>query len=104
MRTMAGLLLLLPLLGACSDARMLGGAVAEQRRVMNDMQARATMAAVCDISLGAYWRELNAVERTYAGLVCGDDGALREAFGRAAAGSGAGLPARLSASAGQGSS
>ena len=38
---------------------------------MNDMQARPTMAATCDIALGAYFRELSAVERQYAGLVCG---------------------------------
>jgi len=67
-----GLLALLSLVAACSDIRMLGATAAEQRRVMNDMQARATMAAVCDISLGAYWRELNELERRYAGLVCGD--------------------------------
>ena len=66
----------LPLLGACSDLQTLGAAAAEQRRVMNDMQARATMAAVCDISLGAYLRELNQLERAYAGLVCGDVAAM----------------------------
>ena len=72
-----GLLALLSLVAACSDIRMLGATAAEQRRVMNDMQARATMAAVCDVSLGAYFRELNAVERRYAGLVCGDVEALQ---------------------------
>ena len=66
----------LPLLGACSDLQTLGAAAAEQRRVMNDIQARATMAAVCDISLGAYLRELNQLERAYAGLVCGDVAAM----------------------------
>ncbi len=78
MRALAGLLALLPVLAACSDVRMLGAVAAEQRRVMNDMQARATMAAVCDISLGAYLRELNEVERRYAGLVCGDVLVMRE--------------------------
>jgi hypothetical protein len=38
---------------------------------MNDMQARATMAATCDIALGTYFRELSPMERRYAGLVCG---------------------------------
>lgn len=80
MRTLIGAAVLLPLLAACSDVHMLGAAAAEKRRVMNDMQARATMAAVCDMSLGAYLRELNAVERRYAGLVCGDVEALREAL------------------------
>ena len=80
MRALAGLFVLLPLLAACSDVRMLGAAAAEQRRVMNDMQARATMAAVCDMSLGAYLRELNEVERRYAGLVCGDVEAMQAAL------------------------
>ena len=78
MRVLAGLFALLLLLAACSDVRMLGAAAAEKRRVLNDMQARATMAAVCDMSLGAYLRELNEVERRYAGLVCGDVLVMRE--------------------------
>jgi len=90
----AGIVLLaVALLGACSDVEMLGATAAEKRRMMNDMQARATMAAVCDISLGAYLRELNAVERRYAGLVCGDAQAIQ-----AAALSTMGLPEQLRAS------
>ena len=80
MRAWLGLLALLPLLWGCSEVRTLGAAAAEKRRVMNDMQARATLAAVCDISLGAYMRELNETERTYAGLVCGDVQAMRQAL------------------------
>jgi hypothetical protein len=78
MRALVGLFALLPLIAACSDLRMLGSVAAEQRRVMNDMQARATMAAVCDMSLGAYLRELNEIERRYAGLVGGDVGVMQE--------------------------
>lgn len=89
MRTLIGVGLLLPLLAACSDAGMLGAAAAEQRRVMNDMPARTTMAAVCDISPGAYFRELNAVERRYVGVVCSDAEALQAALSP--------LPARLRA-------
>lgn len=63
-----GALLLLP---ACARIGPLGAAAVEQRRAMNDMQARATMAATCDIALGAYFRELSGIERQYAGLVCG---------------------------------
>ncbi|MEZ5864362.1 MAG: hypothetical protein R3D25_09985 [Geminicoccaceae bacterium] len=85
----------LPLLGACSDLQALGATAAEQRRVMNDMQARATMAALCDISLGAYLRELNQLERTYAGLVCGDVGAMGQALLPTAVP--ASLPERLAA-------
>ncbi len=69
----AFLLLALP---ACAEVQSLGQATIEQRRVMNDMQARATMAAACDISLGAYFRELSPLERQYAGPVCGGAPAL----------------------------
>lgn len=69
----AFLLLALP---ACAEVQSLGQSTIEQRRVMNDMQARATMAAACDISLGAYFRELSPLERQYVGLVCGGAPAL----------------------------
>ncbi len=62
---------LLATLAGCAQVQTLGTAAIEQRRQMNDMQARATMAATCDISLGAYFRELSEIERQYAGLVCG---------------------------------
>ncbi len=62
---------LLVTLAGCAQVQSLGMAAIEQRRRMNDMQARATMAATCDIALGAYYRELSDVERQYAGLVCG---------------------------------
>ena len=71
MRKLVPLLTLVPLLGACTQVATYGGIAADQRRQMNDLQARATMAATCDISLGAYWRELSELERQYAGLVCG---------------------------------
>jgi hypothetical protein len=88
MRRLLGFSVLLPLIGACSDVQMVGATAVEQRQVMNDMQARATMAAVCDISLGAYFRELNEIERRYAGLVCGDVAIMQ-----------APLPSRVSAAA-----
>jgi hypothetical protein len=58
-------------LGACAQLQTYGAVAVEQRRQMNDMQARLTMAATCDISLGAFYRELSAPERQFAGLVCG---------------------------------
>jgi hypothetical protein len=61
----------LVLLPACAEVQTYGAVAIEQRRTMNDLQARATMAATCDISLGAYFRELSPIERHYAGLVCG---------------------------------
>ena len=63
--------LALGLLAACAEVQAYGSAAIEQRRTMNDLQARATMAATCDISLGAYLRELSPMEQRYAGLVCG---------------------------------
>ncbi|MDX6750677.1 hypothetical protein SH611_12720 [Geminicoccaceae bacterium 1502E] len=71
MRLLPPLLLGILFLTACTEARTLGAVAAESRRSMNDMQARATMAATCDIALGAYFRELSELERHYAGLVCG---------------------------------
>ena len=68
MRVLALLLLLLP---GCAEVQGYGALAVEQRRAMNDMQARLTMAATCDIALGAYFRELSPLERQYAGLVCG---------------------------------
>jgi len=59
------------LLGACQAVQTYGAAAIEARRQMNDMQARATMAATCDIALGAYFRELSEMERKYVALVCG---------------------------------
>lgn len=65
------MLLALTVMPACAEVQSFGQTAVEQRRTMNDMQARATMAASCDISLGAYFRELSALERHYVGLVCG---------------------------------
>lgn len=58
-------------LSGCAEVQQMGASAIEARRTMNDIQARATMAATCDISLGSYFRELSAVERKYAALVCG---------------------------------
>ena len=62
---------ILGLLGACAQADTYGTLLAEKRRLMNDQQARLTLAATCDISLGAFYRQLNALEQHYAELVCG---------------------------------
>lgn len=61
----------LTLFTACTEVQHYGAVAIEQRRTMNDLQARATMAATCDIALGAYFRELSPMEQRYAGLVCG---------------------------------
>ncbi len=63
--------LLLVLLPACTQVESFGAVAVQQRRMMNDLQARLTMAATCDISLGSYFRELSELERHYVGLVCG---------------------------------
>jgi hypothetical protein len=77
MRLPAAAFAVLGLLPACAEIQTYGAAAIEQRRLMNDMQARSTMAATCDIALGAYFRELSPAERRYAALVCG--GMLDEA-------------------------
>ncbi len=71
MRVCLGVMLATLSLAACTQVQTYGAAAIEQRRQMNDLQARATMAATCDIALGAYFRELSPMERRYAGLVCG---------------------------------
>jgi hypothetical protein len=58
-------------LAACTEVLAIGNSAIQQRRMMNDLQARFTMAATCDISLGSYFRELSELERHYVGLVCG---------------------------------
>jgi hypothetical protein len=58
-------------LGACAQIDAYSSLALEQRRQMNDTQARLTMAATCDISVGAFYRELSTFERQYAALVCG---------------------------------
>jgi len=58
-------------LSACADIQTFGSLAIEQRRIMNDMQARTTMHATCDISVGAYFRELNDGERRFTALICG---------------------------------
>lgn len=65
------LFLVVTLVGACSTVQQYGSVAIEKRRQMNDMQARATMAATCDIALGSFFRELSPTERKYVTLVCG---------------------------------
>jgi hypothetical protein len=64
-------LLILVALPGCTELRSYAAAGVAQRRTVNDLQARATMAATCDIALGAFFRELSPIERRYVGLVCG---------------------------------
>lgn len=59
-------------MSACTPPMIEMGAVAiEKRRQMNDAQARLTSAAMCDVSIGAYYRELSEAERALTALVCG---------------------------------
>ena len=71
MHRLLGPILLLMLLPGCAEVQSYAQMAIEQRRTMNDMQARATTAATCDIALGAYFRELSALEREYVALICG---------------------------------
>ena len=75
MKPLAALAMLAVLVG-CADLQTFGAVAIEQRKLVNDMQARGTLAAVCDISIGAFMRELNHVEQQYALMVCGDMNAM----------------------------
>jgi hypothetical protein len=46
------------------------GEITGQRRAMNDAQAEATLAATCDISIGAFYR-LALHEREAVRVLCG---------------------------------
>lgn len=58
------------LLAACAGVQDYGATAVERRRIMNDLQARAAMTATCDISVGAYFRELNETERRHVETIC----------------------------------
>lgn len=64
-------------LSGCAQAQMVGATAIEHRRVMNDMQARATIAATCDIALGA-WLRLSPVEQAAVRDMCSPGSAMPE--------------------------
>ncbi|MGF1476167.1 MAG: hypothetical protein ACFB6S_11450 [Geminicoccaceae bacterium] len=70
MRSAVVIVLILSL-GACTRVSTLTASALEHRRTMNDIQARSTLAATCDLSIGSFYRELSDAERAYAALVCG---------------------------------
>lgn len=73
-KALSALLCALLLSGCASQLsaiQRLGAEAIESRRRMNDMEARAIMAATCDISVGALFRELSPLERRYVALICG---------------------------------
>ena len=84
MRRLVPALLLLAPLSACAEVQTYGAAAIEQRRTMNDLQARATMAANCDIALGAYFRTLTPVQRRYVAQICGGEDGIEVAAARPA--------------------
>ncbi len=69
-RLSAALLAALLLLPGCDTVRHWGEAGAAARREQNDLQARATMAATCDIAIASYLRELSPRERQGVALIC----------------------------------
>jgi hypothetical protein len=71
MRVVATAALLLAVLPGCTDAQMLGAVAIEKRKVMNDLQARATLAGLCDISVGAVYR-LPASDQQAVEIACGE--------------------------------
>lgn len=69
------LLLTMVCLSGCAPVRHYGEAAAAARREQNDLQARATMAATCDIAVASYLRELSPRERQGVALICPDPAA-----------------------------
>ena len=61
-------------LGGCQYLGM-AGAVADQavktRMQINDAKAEVLVKSLCDISVGAYWRALNGMERRAVDDLCG---------------------------------
>lgn len=57
-------------LSGCDTIRHYGEAAAAARRQQNDLQARATVAAACDVALASYWRALGPRERQALYLLC----------------------------------
>lgn len=60
----------LAVLSGCAPIQHYGEAAAAARRQQNDLQARATVAAACDVALASYWRELTPRERQALYLLC----------------------------------
>lgn len=75
----------LALLAACTEVQGYGATAVERRRIMNDLQARAAMTATCDISVGAYFRELSETERRHVETICAGPAASEAGTGEAAA-------------------
>lgn len=57
-------------LPSCAEVSTYGQAAAEYRRQMNDLQAKGTIDALCDISVGAYFR-LPPAKRSAVDGACG---------------------------------
>lgn len=54
----------------CGRIEMLEGSVVDERRAANDLQARLTVAATCDLSIGSMLRELTGVQAQHAMALC----------------------------------
>lgn len=54
----------------CADIQTLGASAIQHRQVMNDLQTRASLHALCDISIGSYFRELRGQEKRFVAGIC----------------------------------
>ena len=69
---LAALLLTLVMLGGCAERLgEYGRQGVEEKRAYNDLKARGLMTALCDISLGAFYRELEPAEQCLVTQACG---------------------------------
>jgi len=64
------------LLGACAQLQavqaVVGQGIAAKKQV-NDSKARLLVQAPCDMAVGAFWRELNKLERSAVNDLCGGE-------------------------------
>ena len=58
------------LLAGCSTVQAYGQRGIDERRNMNDLQARGTLAALCDISVGSMYRTMTLDEQGVVRRVC----------------------------------
>ena len=57
-------------LAGCAEVQVWSAQAIERRQLMNDLQTRASLHALCDISIGSYFRELRTPERRFVAGIC----------------------------------
>jgi hypothetical protein len=71
MRALAFFLLAVaPLVAGCAEVQVAGHTAIQHRKLMNDLQAQATMLALCDLSIGSFFRQLTPEQRLLVARSC----------------------------------